>query len=330
MAELLKDKGIKVGIAVNQQAAKELHSEEIPALDSIGRYELPESNNKSLQVLISPYILGEGFDAPATEVLVWASPTDSDLRYTQYTGRLARRSEGKRFGVIVDCLYQTSQYNWSYNMGMWMKDNVRVLDNGLLYLGPEADIENLKRLPQVERFIPESAKKPLEELQKEGLLEVQETDFAVTQSNLYSTFVGQYTKLSPTAQQVLDEIRKENPELVVKRKSGSSIITVVTDSQRFIQEMVKRGVIVKSHEIEEVKETDFPITRSSLQITFVGGRPKLTPIVQQVLEDIRRENPELLAERTSGAYIVTVVTDKQKFIDEMVKRGIRLKENIQS
>jgi len=325
LAELLKHKGIKVGIAVNQQAAKQLHSEEIPAIDSIERYKLADSDEKSLQVIISPYVLGEGFDAPATEVLVWASPTDSDLRYTQYTGRLARRSEGKRFGVIVDCLYQINQYNWSYNMGMWMKGNVRVLDNGLLYLGPETDIEDIKKLPQAQVFIRESAKKPLDELQAKGLLEVQETDFAVTESSLSYTFVGNRRKLSPIAQQVLEEVRRENPELLEKRRSGPQIVDVVTDKQRFIQGMINRRATLRLPEIQKVKETDFAVTESSLSYTFVGNRRKLSPIAQQVLEEVRRENPELVVKRKKGRFIVNAITDRQRFIEEMIKKGVSLK-----
>jgi len=150
LAKLFYKKGIKVGLAVNKRAAKTIHTDEIPALDSIERYALSESDNKSIQVLISPYVASEGFDAPFTEALVWASPTDSPLRYTQYTGRLARRAEGKAFGIVVDCLYQTNKYRWSYNMGMWMKGDVVQLDSGLLWLGPEAEVRQISNLPQAQ------------------------------------------------------------------------------------------------------------------------------------------------------------------------------------
>lgn len=326
LAELLKDKGIKVGIAVNQQAARALDSEKIPAFDSIERYKLPESNDKSLQVLISPYVLGEGFDAPATEVLVWASPTDSDLRYTQYTGRLARRAEGKRFGVIVDCLYQTSQYNWSYNMGMWMKGHVRTLDNGLLYLGPETDIESLKSLPQVESFTRESAKKSLEELQKEDLLEVQETDFPITNSNFRSIFIGTWRKLHTVAQQILEQERKQNPDVVVRRISGSSIVSAATDRDRFINAMKLKGIRLKV-DVTSISDTDLPITRRKLKSLFVGGSEKIISIADKVREELLGEHPGLVTTRqeSKAGRIIPVCTDGNLFIQKMIENGARLK-----
>lgn len=206
LAKLLHEKGIKVGIAINQQAAKEIDTEEIPTIESIERYKLPENDEKSIQVLISPYVASEGFDAPATEVLVWASPTDSSLRYTQYTGRLARRAEGKLFGVVVDCLYQTNQYNWSYNMGMWMKGDVIQLDNGMLWLGPETSIESLKTLPQVEAIRKQADIKPISDLQKEALLSAPEgwmnksqllEHLRITKSAILNQLIGIYIESHP-------------------------------------------------------------------------------------------------------------------------------------
>lgn len=45
LAGLLKNKGIKVGVAVNHEAAKAIHSDEIPALDSIDRYKRKRKAN---------------------------------------------------------------------------------------------------------------------------------------------------------------------------------------------------------------------------------------------------------------------------------------------
>lgn len=328
LAQLLSNKGIKVGIAVNKQASKEIHTEEIPALDGIERYKLPESDDRSIQVLISPYVASEGFDAPFTEVLVWASPTDSELRYTQYTGRLARRNEGKLFGLIVDFLYQTNKYGWNYNMAMWMRDDVKQLENGMLWLGPETDIESLKRLPQVEAMRRQADVKPLSDLQREGLLEVQETDFPITQSNLIETFRGKYERVKKVVNEVLEEIRSENGDLILikNRTSANNLVIVVTDRGKFIALIKKKGIEMKDVSLEEVKETDFVVTSGMLRLHFTGSSQKTASLAKRAVELLRQGNPNVLAKRKTKVGVVTVVTDKKTFIDAMVAQGAGVKE----
>lgn len=326
LAELLYKKGIKVGIAVNQQATKAIHTEEIPAENTIERYKLPHENDQAIQVLISPYVTSEGFDAPTTEVLVWASPTDSELRYTQYTGRLARRAEGKRFGVVVDCLYQTSQYNWSYNMGMWMKGEVKQLDNGLLWLGPAIDIESLKKLPQVEALTKTSDRKPLGDLQKEGLLEIQETDFPIIQTTLNSTFIGTSGKLNSVVRKIL----KENSEIkIVYRRNKSWVVKVIADEKSleyFKQKVQEAGVKLRDDSIMEVQENDFPLTVNYFKSIFIGDPTK---IYNTIIEKILGENLEInTISRRAGGTIVKVIADEKSrelFMQKIQEAGVKLK-----
>lgn len=323
LAQLLKDKGISVGVAVNKQSAKEIHSEEIPALDAIERYKLPASDEKSIQVLISPYVASEGFDAPFTEVLVWASPTDSPLRYTQYTGRLARRANGKLFGVVIDCLYQTSQYGWSYNFGMWMKGNVRQLDNGLLWLGPETDIEGLKDLPALAILREQADIKPLSEMEQgRNILEVQQTDFAISRISLQEYFVNGQTYLE-SANDLIMQLKERDPQLVARRKSGNFIISAVTDRLLFITEMKKRYPELQERDslsdILEVQATDVVISQPFLQANYVNGQTWYS-LAREVTEALRIEDPSLVKRRKIALRYVDVVVDKARFIKEMRKR----------
>lgn len=325
LAELLHEKGIRVGIAVNQQASKEIHTEEIPAINTIERYKLPEDDPNSIQVLISPYVVSEGFDAPATEVLVWASPTDSHLRYTQYTGRLARRAEGKLFGVVVDCLYQTSQYGWSYNMGMWMKGDVKQLENGMLWLGPETDIETLKKLPQVEAVRRQADVKPLESLQKETLLKVQEDDFIISNKTMRNMFIGGYEKLKPIIQIVLSKLKNENAEFIKQRINRATVTTVVTNRERFIELMIESGANLK---IAKVTESDFILSQPSLMAVFTGSYyDTIKPILQRVLQKIEEEKQNILDKKSNKGRIVTVITKRNKFIQMMVEEGANLRSS---
>lgn len=326
LAQLLKGKGIKVGVAVNQQAAKAIHSDEIPALDAIDRYKLPHNDPNSLQVLISPYVVSEGFDAPATEVLVWASPTGSDLRYTQYTCRLARRAPGKAFGLVVDCLYQTSQFNWNFNFAMWMKENVKQLLNGFLYLGPAQGFGDLIEMDFVKAIRNKrEGIVDIADLQRGPIEEVKETDFVVSEPALKATFIGKADKTKRLAQKVLSF----NPELKAIRRANSFMVMVCTDKARFIELMIENGaVFTERQQTLDLTDSDLVLNESSLIEKFAGDpKIKVMPTAEEVINLLREENPSLFAQRRTliANRIVPVYTDAHRFVDEMEKRGVSVK-----
>lgn len=340
LADLLKNKGIKVGVAVNNQAAKNIHSDEIPALDSIDRYKMPAGNPDSLQVLISPYVASEGFDTPFTEVLVWASPTDSDLRYTQYTGRLARRASGKAFGLIIDCLFQTSQFNWSYNFAMWMKGNVKQMPNGLLYLGPEQDIEGLNELETVRNMRQKADVFDASELNK-GLIEEynKDTDFSLAKDNLNKIFVGIKRKKKTIADKIIAELKQSYPDCFSKKKNYSEILEVIISpevKQIFIEKMKVNGIELRDFTLEELKESDFQIGFNALTAIFEGDRKKVVDIANKIIDELKQIHSEYFVERKikkeggkSGELKIKVITSlegRQNFINEMERNGIKLRD----
>ncbi len=333
LAQLLYDRGIKVGVAINKPVAKAIHTEQIPAIDSIERYKLPEADEKAIQVLISPYVASEGFDAPFTEVLVWASPTDSELRYTQYTGRLARRTNGKLFGVIVDCLYQTSQYSWSYNMAMWMKGNVRQLENGLLYLGPETDIEGLKNLPAITNFKTQADVKPIRELERKGLFDVKDGEIVLSpQSPDNVIFVGDYRRLFQLYSRVKKQLEDEHPEYFTKRinKHFREVDVVTTEGRAvFIKAMLEAGVKLRDHQLEVVQDTDLVLSQRGLMLIFKGHHNRILQFVDQVKNQLHDQHPEYLSRRSNGGIEVEVITaeGRERFIQAMVDMGVRIKNN---
>ncbi len=326
LAQLFRDKGIKVGIAVNQKKAKEIHTESTPSVDAIDRYILPESNPKSVQVLISPYVASEGFDAPFTEVLVWASPTNSSVRYTQYTGRLARRAPGKAYGVIVDCLYQTSQYGWSYNMGMWMKDSVRQTENGLLWLGPEQDISLLSILPAMEAMRSKADIRSLSSLQNTGILAVQPDDFPITNEQILQTFKGKARPTVKVAREVLEEIKKEHPELIEVRRSGTRDVQVCTDKGFYIRKVAEAGVSLKTIDMETLDKDDYPISLNYLKKIFRGGSSVLRSLIEETRNVLGESNPDIFVKKRSGSVVVEVCTNPDLFNQEMIKLGAEVKE----
>lgn len=148
IARRLKRLGYKVGLAVNQRAAKEL-SGEFATLDAIQRYKLPHNHPDAIQVLISPQVIGEGFDAPATECVVWASPTLSHVRYAQVIGRGARRCWKKQYCLVVDYVYMIEDYGYSYNFAQFFrKEDMVEMEGGFMYVGPEKSGTNIILPPE--------------------------------------------------------------------------------------------------------------------------------------------------------------------------------------
>ncbi len=327
LAWLFRDKGIKVGLAVNQYAAKNIDTKEIPALDTIRRYKLPEGDPESLQVLISPYVISEGFDAPATEILVWASPTDSYLRYTQYTGRLARRHFGKAYGLVVDCLYQTSQYGWTYNFAMWMKGYVQELEPGLLYLGPMSEIKDVEVLRRIHEI---SDNIHIRELQREGILPIQENDLPLSQNWIRPLFQGDWLRLTSLIDEIKEEYRITGEEvfnqLFTTRLSGNQLVLVCTNRDIFIQRLIDKGAKPK---VEKPREGEIPLTQINLPKLFVGNfEDTLRPMLNSIMARIKNEDPEeyqrLFAKRMQGREIY-VCTNKDRLIQLMVEAGAKLR-----
>lgn len=324
LAELLRNHNFRVGVAINKTQAKEIDSEDIPAVDSIPRYKLPREDERAIDVLISPYVASEGFDAPATEVIVWASPTNSEVRYTQFTGRNARRHPGKSMGVIIDCLYQTSQFNYSMNMAMWMKDDIRVLENGLLYLGPESNIPTLISNVSISSLISESKKDKAilkENLIQESILPIQENETLINIDYLQSTFIGgRASDLRQYRDEAISIISEYYPKLYPKRKTGSRSLYVFTDPHKFIEVMCDLGL--KLQRDIPVQPGETVINQKYLESTFVGASLGLR---NEALSYISEYYPDLYPSRLNNTSHSPVFTDPNKFIEVMIDLGARLR-----
>ncbi len=336
IAKHLRKQGITAGLLINQQAARQLHTEEIPTTDSLQRYFLPQDHPDAVQVLLSPYVAGEGFDAPFTEVLAWASPTDSGLRYGQYNGRLARRANGKAYGMVVDFLYQTDQYQWSQNMSRWMKGNVQQLDSGLLYVGAKRDIQSVTQQPGVRRLgenLFDRASAPsLEELTTE-IESLQPGDLSLTAYSLRNAFKGNRYVLDRYVRVFKEQYSSDHPEyFAVRIISGIGPADVITQSGReaLIQHMEKRGIMQSDKaRIEEIEQaegedaiqlTDFSLTIKDLTQTFIGNPVKIIAARNEVLEEMRVTDPDSIATRKTKRNVsITVLTNFNAYITFMSK-----------
>ncbi|MHB8362353.1 MAG: DEAD/DEAH box helicase [Patescibacteria group bacterium] len=319
IALLLKEKGVTVGIAVNQQSTKNLKEQYdglgIATTDSIERYKLSREDPRSVQVLISPYVASEGFDAPATEIMVWASPTDSTLRYTQYTGRLARRNPQKAYGIVIDFLYQTDQFGWSRNFAQFFKD-VYQLPSGTLYMGPLRKMSDIAEM-KLAKLLENTQTRNIKELQNTGEMdEVQENDFVISTPTFKASFTGRYGKLKPLSDEVVDILKEEG--IIVYKRNGSHIIPVCTRPERYFQEMESRGA-TRKQEMDEVQENDFVINETTLTSSFIGIYGRLKPLSDEVIDILKEEG--LIVYKRNGSHIIPVCTRPERYFQEMESRG---------
>lgn len=59
--------------------------------------------NGVYDILVNVELFGEGFDAPSCDAVLLARPTSSEILFNQQCGRALRKSDNKKYGVIIDC-----------------------------------------------------------------------------------------------------------------------------------------------------------------------------------------------------------------------------------
>jgi len=85
-----------MGITAKLVNAKTPDDERASIIDQFAR--------KELMIMINVALFDEGFDAPAIEVVMDVSPTQSFNRFSQRFGRMLRLLKGKSHGIYIDCV----------------------------------------------------------------------------------------------------------------------------------------------------------------------------------------------------------------------------------
>lgn len=75
---------------------------------------LADFREQRLQVLVSPVLLTEGFDAPCAELLIAGRRFKSETLFQQAVGRVRRQYPGKTQGLVLDCSGCCSDRDASY------------------------------------------------------------------------------------------------------------------------------------------------------------------------------------------------------------------------
>lgn len=153
IARILKEYGYSVGLAVNQRAAQKW-AHEFPTFDAIERHKLHQDDPNSVQVLISPNVISEGYDNPAVELVAWVVPTLSAQRYTQVLGRGTRMCLGKAYCLVLDFPWFIEGFGYSTNLSQFFtKEELVELEDGRYYIGPKDKVvPTIPILPDLERY----------------------------------------------------------------------------------------------------------------------------------------------------------------------------------
>lgn len=293
-----------------------------------------------LNVLTNVNILTEGFDVPQASLAINLRPTLSVVIAKQRGGRALRLDQENpaKHAVIVDYLDKNEK-----------KRNLQItfaqVAQGVRIINPtEGDIREKKEKNEQEK----EPKQPIIidglsvitntqevlrvvkgiETQMEKNPYVTETDFVISASSLRSTFIGEFQNLKTIAYEVINNLKKEHSDIIQEKINRSQHVTVVTNTDIFIQEMLNKGAILKQP-LENIREGDFLITYRNIIKMFESKAEKNFHIVEEILEQLRVSNPDIFAirknpEKKSRIY-TQVITDPKPLIEAMLEKGITLK-----
>lgn len=293
-----------------------------------------------IKVLTNVNVLTEGFDDPQAALCLNLRPTLSNVVAKQRGGRVLRldHDNPRKYAIIVDYLDRNENKRTTQVTFAHVAEGAQIINPFTIDVeGTDTDgngngngdkvlidkepidltgIHIITNSQEVLRIVRES-------LKGESLSPLSEEDFAVHARTLLDLFYGSPASLLPKSKQIMEE----SPSMWIKKTSGSAVVDVVIDKEWFIQEMQRKGAILSSSLRDEITERDFPITQKNLSI-FSGNHEKIRKFAEQALLILSASRPESVYRAHGGTAIIDVVTDKQAFIEIMVKLGSTLKEDL--
>ena len=151
---------------------------------------------------------------------------------------------------------------------------------------------------------------------------LQENEISLSKKNLVNEFTGSKKTLELAARTITNKY----PDLVVSKQNVSVTSRVFSDRKLFVEEMRKLGHITKTsrESLLEVQVTDLLLNQTSLiSLFFVNSRG--VGKIRSIINELRRQKPEIFDSRKNKTRIVDVCTDREFFIHEILTRGFRLR-----
>lgn len=156
---------------------------------------------------------------------------------------------------------------------------------------------------------------------------ITDSDFPITTTELIHIFVGKDAKLMSVAKTVLEELDKEYPGIITKKRNKiGHIIETCTNRDLFIEAMQKKGVKIKDTSIQEVAADDFIVNQPILNETFFSGK-NFVALANEVLLEMENIKPSWVIKKMqkAGRMVKVLVGDEAKsfFIKKMQERGVK-------
>lgn len=326
LAKLFTESGVTAGFISGYMDKKEQ--------DAV----LKKFHEGEIKVLCNADILIEGFDEPRASICLNLRPTKSLVNAQQRGGRVLRidphnpnkhayivdfldktedpRKQSITFAEVAEAAFITTKKGRDRIPEGTSVAGPRTNDPGGLYIDEDViEISGLKVTVNSQEIM-----RMIKEMQDKRYLNLQEGDLPITEKGLPQYFIGTWKTLIPIAESVIEEIRKNNPELIVYRKQRGTIIVVCTDPEKFIFLMKVKGAFLRKDNI--IEESGFMVSSNNLQENFVGSTMHSLRVAQKVVEELRREEPELISEIYRGVRRVPYVKNKQRFIELMKAKGL--------
>lgn len=158
------------------------------------------------------------------------------------------------------------------------------------------------------------------------LKSIQPNDFAVTIDNLSAVFRGDIKKLLSMAQQVLENIQKSRPGITVTRLSRRRYTQVVTEPNVFIALMLEKGATLRE-KAKPLGNNELVYTTREIRTIFKGRREIVAEKAKEVIEELRQEGFDIVTTKYLQRSNSAVITDKARFVQAMIAKGMKLKDN---
>lgn len=332
VARLFKEAGIAGEAVYGTQDPKERD-------DIIKRYK-----EGQLKALTNVNVLTEGFDVPEASLAINLRPTLSVVVAKQRGGRILRLDPENpaKHAVIVDYLDKNEKKRNLQITFAQVAHGVRIINPAESDIRQQNERNRQEKEPkETEEQLPPEIKglrvitntKEVLKIVKE--LEIQmrepspidEKDLIISRSSIESIFIGGFQNLKPVISEVLEELKKEYPDILKKKidkKTYTTHVTIVTNKDLFIQNMLNKGVKLRQP-LDNIQAEDFPTTYNNIVNMFEGQPKEIVPIAREILKELKASNPDPFALRKNKAVFVPVLTDTKPFIEAMLAKGIKLK-----
>lgn len=201
-------------------------------------------------------------------------------------------------------------------------DEIEKANPGFSFLR-KSGAETVQTIKDIDLLIQEMQKRGIS-IKSRDLPMVEPSDFVLGTEAYNTYFIGGSKKVKPVADKIIKKLRQGQPDAIIRKKTGTLTVEVITDKDEFLTLMKKEGLILRRDvsQTKKLDDSEFPIYYSALYNTFRGAYSTIAPVVKHVIEQLKETQPDLIVTRRIGSKLITAVTDKELFFRLMQEHGV--------